>query len=272
MKLGDPGRLNAVAAGLLVHIVDSSNNRRYLVDTGASYSILPHKSPLPATGPKLFGPGGQPIRCWGERAVNLTFQERAFSWKFLLADVAFPIIGVDFLRFHNLSVDAAGDRLTDRDGKSYPTLAQPSPPTASVLCGYVQPYRPAAAVIAGPANAGPASAGPASAGPASAGPASAGPASAGPDSRSSPRAAAGRQDRYRKLLDEFPAVECVSKRLPPVSHDVVHHIVTTGPPIASKFRKLDGEKLAAAKAEFKQLEEDGMSSGPLLHGPVLCTW
>ncbi len=46
------------------------------------------------------------------------------------------------------------------------------------------------------------------------------------------------------------------KRLPPVSHDVVHHIVTHGPPIASKFRKLDGEKLAAAKAEFKQLEED----------------
>ncbi len=29
-----------------------------------------------------------------------------------------------------------------------------------------------------------------------------------------------------------------------------------GPPIASKFRKLDGEKLAAAKAEFKQLEEE----------------
>ena len=50
----------------------------------------------------------------------------------------------------------------------------------------------------------------------------------------------------------------MSKRLPPVSHDVVHHIVTTGPPIASKFRKLDGEKLAAAKAEFKQLEEDGI--------------
>ena len=33
-KLGDPGRLNAVAARLLVHIVDSSNNRRYLVDKG----------------------------------------------------------------------------------------------------------------------------------------------------------------------------------------------------------------------------------------------
>ncbi len=61
---------------------------------------------------------------------------------------------------------------------------------------------------------------------------------------------------YSRLLGEFSAVVCASKRLPPVRHDVVHHIVTHGPPIASKFRKLDGEKLAEAKAEFKQLEED----------------
>jgi hypothetical protein len=53
---------------------------------------------------------------------------------------------------------------------------------------------------------------------------------------------------YSRLLGEFPAVVYASKRLLPVSHDVVHHIVTHGPPIASKFRKLDGEKLAAAKA------------------------
>jgi hypothetical protein len=61
---------------------------------------------------------------------------------------------------------------------------------------------------------------------------------------------------YSRLLDKFLAVVCASKRLPPVSHDVVHHIITQGPPIASKFRKLDGKKLAVAKAEFKQLEED----------------
>jgi hypothetical protein len=53
-------------------------------------------------------------------------------------------------------------------------------------------------------------------------------------------------------------VVCASKWLPPVSHDVVHHIVTHGPASASKFWKLDGEKLAAAKAEFKQLEEDNI--------------
>ncbi len=49
---------------------------------------------------------------------------------------------------------------------------------------------------------------------------------------------------------------CTSKRLPPVSNNVVHYIVIHKPPIASKFWKLDGEKMAAAKWEFKQLEED----------------
>ncbi len=35
-----------------------------------------------------------------------------------------------------------------------------------------------------------------------------------------------------------------------------HEFESPGPPIASKFRKLDGEKLKAAKAEFKQREQD----------------
>jgi hypothetical protein len=70
-KLSSPGRLNAVAAGQLIHMLDHISNRRFLVDTGASYSILPHRSSLPATGQKLFGPAGQLIPCWGDRLVQL---------------------------------------------------------------------------------------------------------------------------------------------------------------------------------------------------------
>ncbi len=159
-----------------------------------------------------------------------------------------------------------------------------------MVIGFVQPYKPVvessspSAHTAGAASAGAASAGAASARAASGGAASAGAASAGPVSTAGERAASAAADvklpsglsaaalsaakpaggqnpaqmkaAYSRLLGEFPAVVCASKRLPPVSHDVVHHIVTHGPPIASKFRKLDGEKLAAAKAEFKQLEED----------------
>jgi hypothetical protein len=39
---------------------------------------------------------------------------------------------------------------------------------------------------------------------------------------------------------------------------VEHHIVTKGPPLACRFRRLDGEKLASAKKEFLQMERDGI--------------
>ncbi len=37
--------------------------------------------------------------------------------------------------------------------------------------------------------------------------------------------------------------------------DVAHHLQTRGPPIASKFRRLDAENLATAKAELLALEK-----------------
>jgi hypothetical protein len=39
---------------------------------------------------------------------------------------------------------------------------------------------------------------------------------------------------------------------------VEHVIVTTGRPVTAKFRRLDAAKLAAAKAEFLQMERDGI--------------
>ncbi len=50
------------------------------------------------------------------------------------------------------------------------------------------------------------------------------------------------------------------KRLPSVTkYKVEHHIwVKDELPISAKFRRLEAEKLAAAKAEFDQLERDGI--------------
>ncbi len=63
----------------------------------------------------------------------------------------------------------------------------------------------------------------------------------------------------KDFLLEFDDVVNPSKSLPPLqSLDVFNHIKTTGPPIASRFRRLDGKKLAAAKKEFEQLERDGI--------------
>ena len=57
---------------------------------------------------------------------------------------------------------------------------------------------------------------------------------------------------------EFPAVFNAAKDLPPVIHHVQHHIETTGRPVASKYRRLDPAKLKAAKAEFREMERQGV--------------
>jgi hypothetical protein len=128
-------------------MLDQVSNRRFLVDTGASYSILPHRSSLPASGPKLYGPAGQPIPCWGDRLVTLRFQDQDFSWKFLLADVAFPILGVDFLRAHKLLIDPEGHALLDSTGRRLAGQLLHSPPMATVVIGFVQPYKPVASPL-----------------------------------------------------------------------------------------------------------------------------
>jgi hypothetical protein len=123
-------------------MLDQVSNRRFLVDTEASYSILPHCSSLPAPGPKLFGPASQPIPCWGDCLVQLKFQDQNFSWKFLLADVAFPILVVDFLRAHKLLIDPEGQALLDSTGRRLAGQLLRSLPTVTVVVGFVQPYKP----------------------------------------------------------------------------------------------------------------------------------
>ncbi len=116
-KLDRQGRLNAVVPGSLVHIVDQLSNRRSLIDIGPSYSIFPHHSSASPSGPSLGGAAVQPIPCWGERTLDLSFHGRKFSWAFLLATVSFPIIGVEFLRHHQLMVDPTANTLVDRQSK-----------------------------------------------------------------------------------------------------------------------------------------------------------
>ena len=112
-KLGVRGLVNAVAPGQLVYVTDQLSNRRFLVDTGAAFSILPHQSSGHPTGPSLAGPDGRPLACWGDKPVHLLLDGRRFQWTFLLAAVQCPIIGVDFLRAHHLLVDLFNNRLLD---------------------------------------------------------------------------------------------------------------------------------------------------------------
>lgn len=63
--------------------------------------------------------------------------------------------------------------------------------------------------------------------------------------------------KYRELLEEFKDITRPSLGKKPL-HNVVHHIVTTGPPICAKFRRLDPVKYKIAKQEFDTMIEQGI--------------
>lgn len=127
---GQPGRL-----GLLL---DDSSAVQYLVDTGSVYSILPHTSTLPPSGPKIMAADKTPIPCWGWKRMTIVSGKRTFVWNFLLAAVGFPLVGADFLGYYKLMVDLARMRLQHNSRRWIIPMA--APPCGSLFAAIgVQP-------------------------------------------------------------------------------------------------------------------------------------
>jgi hypothetical protein len=150
-----------------------------------------------------------------------------FTWNFLLAAVSFPMVGVDFLRHFQLMVDPAANMLVDK--ASLQSFATVSSVTGQREAG--QAASPAALPAAPPSP-----------------PA----AVAALSTVTCPQSPVSEQAN-------FPTVVNSSKTLPRrPSGDMEHHIVTKRLLLSCRFRRLDGEKLAAAKKEFLQMERDGI--------------
>ena len=63
----------------------------------------------------------------------------------------------------------------------------------------------------------------------------------------------------KRLLQKYKAAVGASKWLPLIKHAVEHLIETTATrPVASRYRRLDPEQLATAKAEFAAMESQGI--------------
>ncbi len=96
-KLGGQGVISAVRPSRLFYVADSDSNRRFLVDTGSAFSIMPWQSDSAPSGPSLAGADGRRIPCWGQKSFTVSLDGVPRSWDFLLAGVSFPILGADFL-------------------------------------------------------------------------------------------------------------------------------------------------------------------------------
>ncbi|GBO30590.1 Retrovirus-related Pol polyprotein from transposon 297, partial [Araneus ventricosus] len=64
--------------------------------------------------------------------------------------------------------------------------------------------------------------------------------------------------QFHKLLSKFPNLTNPSLNIVPKSHGTTHCILTKGPPVFSRARRLTPEKLKAVKTEFKNLVAQGI--------------
>ena len=68
-------------------------------------------------------PNGQPIPAWGTHKQTLKFGSFHFTFPFVLAAVAFSILGNDFLAAHHLLIDPAQPAVIHRpSGRLLPPL------------------------------------------------------------------------------------------------------------------------------------------------------
>lgn len=101
-------------------IRDHSSKIRFLVDTGADFSVLPFKT-FQGKGSQnqdndliLLAANGTIIPTFGTKLMSLDLGlRRNFKFPFVLASVDRPIIGADFLAEYGLLVDLRGRQLID---------------------------------------------------------------------------------------------------------------------------------------------------------------
>ena len=65
-------------------------------------------------------------------------------------------------------------------------------------------------------------------------------------------------NEFHAILSEFPELLQPQRGEQPVKHDITHHIVTTGPPIKARTRRLSPERLKIARQEFEHMLQQGI--------------
>jgi hypothetical protein len=101
----------------LSQVYDKCSKYLFLVDTGATVSIIPpNKSTVRSTQPQasLRAANVTKIQVYGQ--VSLTIDiglRREYRWLLLVADIGQPILGADFLSHFNLLIDMGKKTIKD---------------------------------------------------------------------------------------------------------------------------------------------------------------
>lgn len=111
-------------------VADRRTNTQFLVDTGSDLCVYPRRLLSDRRAPtnyQLVAANGTPIPTYGFLELNLNLGlRRDFKWRFVVAEVTKPIIGVDFLCFYSLAVDCKNKRLIDSSTNIFCLASNPS--------------------------------------------------------------------------------------------------------------------------------------------------
>ena len=99
-------------------IKDELSRKKCLLDTGSQVSLWP---PSPAASKitlsrvKLLAANGTPIKAYGQQKREIKIGGRFYSFVFLIAEIARPILGMDFLQAFKMSIDLSNRQLLHAD-------------------------------------------------------------------------------------------------------------------------------------------------------------
>lgn len=98
-------------------VTDRNSKIQFLVDTGSDLCVFPRSRLRERRAPtsyQLTAANGSTIHTYGYTHLDLNLGlRRSYTWRFVVADVTMPIIGVDFLSYYSLIVDCKNQKLID---------------------------------------------------------------------------------------------------------------------------------------------------------------
>ena len=100
----------------LLHVWDSRNKVKWLVDSSSLLSIIPPTDEHRAKGPDentLRAANGTKIACYGKSTVTIVIGSHSFYHEFVVADVKNHILGADFLSKFYLAPNLRDGNLLD---------------------------------------------------------------------------------------------------------------------------------------------------------------
>ena len=130
--------VNAVPGdkGSLLYVYDSNNDVKWLVDSGALYSIVPPTIAQRTQGPQanhLQAANGSKIACFGNVELDIVLGSKKYRFDFVVADVKNHILGADFLAENYLAPNQRDGSLVDLSGfSSIPAVIATGEPPSHV--------------------------------------------------------------------------------------------------------------------------------------------